>query len=167
MFIKTYSRGGLEQFDKLDLLTPDTDVIISIRDTNSNQAKFPDDISILDLEFDDVSHLQVDKKTLTLCETAISNKEVEKVKKLASKNQYPTLPMCYYHADLLEKFIYENVGFSRNIHINCTYGRSRSVAIAKFLSDFIFPTHKLEISREDSRVNPWVYKLLMKKFGYI
>jgi predicted protein tyrosine phosphatase len=165
MIIQTYNRGSLSEM----VLNPETDAVISLRDPGDpmTRASGWKDVPTLHLDFSDISHLHIDKTALGKALKATTEADAEKLRRqLTPDNGFPQLPMCTYHARQIEQFIYEQVGFNRNIHIHCTYGRSRSVAVARFLSTFLYPTHELKIGREDARVNPWVWKVLNLTFGY-
>jgi len=132
MLIQTYNRGTLSE----TTLNPNTDAVISLRDPGDpmTRAMGWKGVPVLHLDFSDICHLQVNEGTLQKAVKAITEKDVEKLKRqLTPENGFPQTPMCTYHARQIEQFIYEQVGFKRNIHIHCTYGRSRSVAVAQFL----------------------------------
>jgi len=74
---------------------------------------------------------------------------------------WPVTPFTPWHAQQILDFVFDK-GFSCNIHINCTYGRSRSIAVAQFLSLFLFPKHDLILGRDEARMNTRVFYQLTK-----
>lgn len=159
-FIIAYGKGGLE-FANLD---PERDALIFLTDPKDlvpTRVSDPGALPVLHLEFSDISDTHIPWIWRQVSNHCRTNSSVSFVEKRLSSD-WPTIPFSPFHAQLILEFA-RGIGFNRNIHICCNYGRSRSVTIAQFLASFMFPGFELRISRTDSRINTRVHKIMIKE----
>lgn len=160
-FIKTYKKGGISTLT----LDPAKDAVISLLNPEDRFSHSWGEVPVLTLHFTDINDSVLSRMEIFKADRARSLADTNKLG-ITKKGDYPMLPFTPYHADAILNFAL-NMGFERNIHIHCEYGRARSVAVAQFLSTFLYPKHELIITRDDSRANTRVYRILSKVHGII
>lgn len=160
--IKTYSKGGISNIQ----LDKEKDILISIQDFTNKKLKKEFNSKSLDLYFDDINDSTLNRLQVFAANRISKDKHISKYSFLFGKG-WPIMPFTPYHASLIIDFI-ENTPrpYEKNWHIHCEYGRSRSVAIAMFMK-ILFPKHKIILTRDVSRPNKRVLKLLLKEWGVL
>lgn len=147
----------------LSTFTPESDAIIMLHDSSDRRIyqQPGTDIPILHLFVDDIKNedMSMDERIYAnLCKTERTTNWLYQY----TTNGWPTQPMTPWHARQIIEFAY-SIGFMRNIHVYCHYGRSRSVTVATFLNQFMFPAFNIEFSRNDARTNNRFHQLLEKE----
>jgi predicted protein tyrosine phosphatase len=158
-FIVAYGKGGLE----LTPFRPDRDALIIMTDPGDPVPRIVSDpglLPVLHLEISDINDELIPWFWKLVSDRCRSKETLQKVKKGLSKD-WPTVPFTPLHAKAIIDFAVA-IGFDRNIHVCCNYGRSRSVTVAQFMGNFLFPGYDLRISRVDSRINPRIHTILLK-----
>lgn len=160
--IITYTKGGIKDAK----LEPKTDVIISLTDYANKPVLFSSEFRTLSLSFDDVNDDTLSKTEQFVANRLTKEKHISRFSFIFNEG-WPVMPFTPYHAKEIIRFIEETgSSFEKNWHIHCEYGRSRSVAIALFLSQ-MFPKNELILMRDVSRPNRRVMRLLNKEWGLI
>lgn len=160
-FVVAYGKGGLD----IHRYSPERDSLIVMTDPKDPVPSIvarPGALPVLHLEVSDINDEHLSWAWRFIANHSKSEKSVSYVSNQLSKD-WPTIPFTPNHAATIIEFA-ESIGFSRNIHVCCSYGRSRSVTVAKFLAEYLFPGFDLRVSRTDARINPRIYRLLKKTY---
>lgn len=84
----------------------------------------------------------------------------EKILSVLGMSEYKDNFISEKQAKTLCEFILYNKNKNQDYIIHCTYGKSRSVAVASFIEDYFKYKIANKTSEEISRKNPYVYELL-------
>lgn len=160
MKIITYPKGGISNV----ALNPKKDVVISIVDPGNKHPEVSTGVSSLKLSFDDINDEALSFVERFFLEH-VNNEKRLKLYQALFGGSWGNTPFTKFHAQKVIEFSrFQSRGYEKDWHIHCEYGRSRSVAIAIFLT-FLFPKHELCLMRDCSRPNPRVYRILTKAYG--
>jgi predicted protein tyrosine phosphatase len=160
--ISTYTKGGISglTFDK------DKDVIISVSDFANKPIITQKDVRALHLNFDDINDNSLSKKEIFVGNRLRTEYMINKFLFIFNEG-WPVLPFTPFHAKNIIDFVIATPdAFNKNWHINCEYGRSRSVSVAIFLSQ-MFPNNEVVLARDVSRPNTRVLRILNKEWGIL
>lgn len=163
MRISTHRKNNID----IENLDPLKSAVIIINDSTEQKifdsfeerngpVRYP--VDTLHLFFDDIKNEELNHIDTFLSNMAHTKQHTAWLKDFLS-NGWPTLPMTPWHAQKIVNFAY-SVGFEKDIYISCHYGRSRSVTIATFLKQYMFPSFDIEFSRKSIRTNNRMIKLL-------
>lgn len=157
-FVVAYGKGGLD----IQKYNAKTDALIILTDPNDPTPKItidPSGVPVLHLQFSDISDQHMPWVWRFAADHCKSGRVLNFISKRLS-GDWPTIPFTPLHAQAIIDFA-SNIGFDRSIHVCCTYGRSRSVTVAQFLTDTLFPGFELRISRHDARINTRIRRILL------
>lgn len=144
----------------------DESAFISFRDMGSPKldlSKFGD-APALSLVVDDLNNDQLSLFERFVFDRCASESFQKILNDKQQKQTWPFMPFTPYHANQIITFA-KGVGYSKNIYVFCEYGRSRSVTVASWLKENLFPGFGLEISREDAVINTRIKSILNRVHG--
>lgn len=113
---------------------------------------------------DDIFDEQLTFSERIIFDCCKSKRRYEFAKNLCNKKSWPAIPFTDYHASQIIDFA-RDIGFDKDIYVFCEYGRSRSVTVANFLKQYMFPGYELKLSRNDARINPRIHRILTRVYG--